>query len=338
MAYDDLRDLFLSFRGRLPEGRAVVLADGDVDGLGAACVVWDALGEHPKNFLTPSKGRNAFGDETAALVAAEKPTSLFVLDLGISPREIAPGIPTLLLDHHHPRGNAEGSIVLSGYGLEPVPTSSMLAWHVAGTPENAWKAAIGNAGDMGPPDDILDHARAGGTKRAFDMAKSLLNSAKRSSDPSHAVPAAFRVFQTANSPKEVLEATGPDAEILVHFQNEVKRELSEARKAAPKFSKTEPIALIRFSSPARVHPLIAQQWRGRLPKYAVIAANDGYDPGRTAFSLRTNSGLDLLEILARHGKALGINEPEYGHGHHAATGGSLPTETFERLLESMGFA
>ena len=337
VAYDDLRHLFQAFQQNLPEGKAVILADGDVDGLGAACVVWDALGDHPKSFLTPAKGRNAFGDETAALVAAENPTSLFVLDLGISPRIIAPGVPTLLLDHHHPRGAPEGATVLSGYGLDPVPTSSLLAWRVAGTAENDWKAAIGNAGDMGPPDEILDHARAGGTKRAFDMAKSLLNSAKRSSDPARAVPAAFRVFQTANSPKEVLEATGGDAETLVHVQNEVKRELSEARKAAPKFSKTEPLALIRFSSPARVHPLIAQQWRGRLPKYAVIAANDGYDKGRTAFSLRTNSGLDLLEILARHGQALGINEPEYGHGHHAATGGSLPTETFERLLGSMGF-
>lgn len=337
MTYDDLRERFQRFLQDLPDGKVVVLADGDVDGLGAACVVWDALGDRPKSLLTPAKGRNAFGDETAALVAAEKPASLFVLDLGISPRVIVPDVPTLLLDHHHPRGEPAGATILSGYELDPLPTSSLLAWHVAGTPENAWKAAIGNAGDMGPSDEVLDHARAEGTKRAFDMAKSLLNSAKRSSDPATAVPAAFRVFSTANSPKEVLEATGADAETLVRFQNEVRRELSEARKAAPKFSKTEPIALIRFSSPARVHPLIAQQWRGRLPKYAVIAANDGYDVGRTAFSLRTNAGLDLLEILQRHGDALGINEPEYGHGHHAATGGSLPTETFERLLGSMGF-
>ena len=95
--------------------------------------------------------------------------------------------------------------------------------------------------------------------------------------------------------------------------------------------------MVRFSSPARVHPLIAQSWRGRLPKFAIMAANDGYVPGRTNFSMRGNAGIDLLALLARYGERLGIDEPEYGHGHHAATGGSLPTETFERLIEAMGF-
>ena len=337
MAYDDLRNRFQTFLEALPKGKAVVLSDGDVDGLGAACVVCDALGEREKTFLTPPKGRNSFGDEAAAMVAKEEPKSLFVLDLGVSSRVIAPGVPTLLLDHHHPRGKPKGAVVLSGYGMEPVPTSSLLAWKVAGTAENAWKANVGNQGDMGPSDPELDDERANGTKKAFDAAKSLLNSAKRSSDPDRAVPAAFRVLQAAKSPKEVVEATGPDAEILKGFADEVKRELNEAKKNGPKFSKTEPLALIRFTSPARVHPLIAQSWRGRLPKFAIIAANDGYVPGRTNFSMRANGGIDLLEILARYGKALGIDEPEYGNGHHAATGGSLPTETFERLVEAMGF-
>lgn len=315
----------------------MILADGDVDGLGAACVAWDALVDREKVFLTPPKGRNAFGDETAALVAAGRPASLFVLDLGVSVRVIAPGVPTLLLDHHHPRGEPEGAAVISGYGLDPVPTSSLLAWRMAGTEANAWKANVGNQGDMGPSAPEIDDARAGGTKRAFDLAKSLLNSAKRSSDPDVAVPAAFRVLSAASSPKEVVEAVGPDAEILHHFADEVKRELNEAKKNGPKFSKTEPLALVRFSSPARVHPLIAQSWRGRLPKFAILAANDGYVPGRTNFSIRASGGIDLLELLARYGKALGIDEPEYGHGHHAATGGSLPTETFERLIAAMGF-
>ena len=336
MTYDDLRVRFRAFLQTLPDGRATVLADGDVDGLGAACVMWDALGDRPKAFLTPPKGRNAYGDETAVLVAAENPASLFVLDLGVSPRRISDA-PTLILDHHHPRGEPQGATVLSGYGMEPVPTSSLLAWRVAGTPENAWKANVGNQGDMGPSDPDLDDERAGGTKRAFDGAKSLLNSAKRSSDPDAAVPAAFRVLSAATSPKEVVEASGPDADTLRHFADEVKRELAEAKKNGPKFSKAEPLAMIRFSSPARVHPLVAQSWRGRLPKYAIMAANDGYVPGRTNFSMRGNKGIDLLALLAKYGEMLGIDEPEYGNGHHAATGGSLPTATFERLVEAMGF-
>ena len=337
MAYDDLRSRFQDFLKALPEGKAVVLADGDVDGLGAACVVWDALGKRGKAFLTPPKGRNAFGDEAAAMVQKEEPVGLFVLDLGIKDRVIAPGVPTLLLDHHHPRGEPEDATVLSGYGMEPVPTSSLLAWKVAGGAANAWKANVGNQGDMGPSDPELDDERAGGTKRAFDMAKSLLNSAKRSSDPDAAVPAAFRVLSAAASPKEVVEATGTDADTLRHFADEVKRELAEAKRFGPKFSKTEPLAMIRFSSPARVHPLVAQSWRGRLPKFAIMAVNDGYLPGRTQFSMRGNAGIDLLALLARYGELLGIDEPEYGHGHHAATGGSLRTETFERLIEAIGF-
>ena len=336
MPYPELRDRFQNFLQSLPDGKAVVLADGDVDGLGAACVVWDALGDRPKTFLTPPKGRNAYGDETAALVAAEAPTNLFVLDLGLSPRPIAPGVPTLILDHHHPRGEPEGATVLTGYGMDPVPTSSLLAWKVAGTAENAWKANVGNQGDLGPSDPELDDERAKGTKRAFDAAKSLLNSAKRSSDPDVAVPAAFRVLSQAASPKEAVEATGPDADTLRHFADEVKRELAEAKKNGPKFSKGEPLAMIRFSSPARVHPLIAQSWRGRLPKYAIMAANDGYVPGRTNFSMRGNKGIDLLALLAKYGEMLGIDEPEYGNGHHAATGGSLPTPVFERLIAAMG--
>lgn len=333
-----MRERFDRFLQALPEGRVVVLADGDVDGLGAACVVWDALGVREKLFLTPPKGRNAFGDETAALVAAAEPRSLFVLDLGVSPRAIAPGVPTLILDHHHPRGEPEGATVLSGFDLDPVPTSSLLAWRVAGTAGNAWKAAIGNAGDLGPADAELDAAGRGGTKKAFDGAKSLLNAAKRSSDPDRAVPAAFRLFQTANSPQEVLDAAGEDASLLRQFASEVKEELALAKRVGPKFSKREPVALVRFSSPARVHPLIAQQWRSRLPKYAVIAANDGYVPGRTNFSLRTSGDIDGLALLKRHGDALGIDEPEFGHGHHAATGGSLPTPVFGRLISAMGFS
>lgn len=342
MLYDDLRARFAAFSESLPEGRAVVLADGDVDGLGVACVVWDALEGGERVFLTPPKGRNAFGDETAALVAGADPTALFVLDLGISPRVIVPGVPTLLLDHHRPTGDPEGATVLTGYGLDPVPTSSLLAWRVAGSPANAWKANVGNRGDMGPEAPDIDDERAApglkSTKKAFDAAKSLLNAAKRSSDPDRAVPAAFRLLRAASSPKEVLEATGSDAGILAQAQAEVKRELGEAKRVGPRFSKTEPLALVRFSSPARVHPLIAQQWRSRLPKFAVIAANEGYLPGRVNFSMRANAGIDLLAILARHGEALGIDEPEYGHGHHAATGGSLEVETFERLVAAMGFA
>jgi single-stranded-DNA-specific exonuclease len=91
------------------------------------------------------------------------------------------------------------------------------------------------------------------------------------------------------------------------------------------------------ASPCQVHPLIAQQWRGRLPEYAVIGANTAYRPGLVAFSTRTaRRDLKLPELY----QAIDLG-PEhadsFGHGHDQASGGHLPPEAFNRLLDALGF-
>ncbi|RYG43575.1 hypothetical protein EON79_16715 [bacterium] len=116
----------------------------------------------------------------------------------------------------------------------------------------------------------------------------------------------------------------------------MKRELSESRKVAPVFATKEPIAMLRFDSPCRVHPLLAQSWKGRLPKYVVMAANGGFRPGYISFSMRTDSAANILDLLARHKPSLGVDTPEYGLGHDQASGGSLPPEAFERFCASVG--
>lgn len=95
------------------------------------------------------------------------------------------------------------------------------------------------------------------------------------------------------------------------------------------------VALVRINSACQIHPLIAQSWRSRLPKYIVIAANEGYIPGRVNFSVRTNSGVNVLDFL--RGVDLSEGEGNYGHGHDSASGGSLPMERWNELLIKLGF-
>jgi single-stranded-DNA-specific exonuclease len=63
----------------------------------------------------------------------------------------------------------------------------------------------------------------------------------------------------------------------------------------------------------------------------VIAANDGYLPGRVNFSVRGGTG-DLRAALRR---ALPDAAGEFAHGHPRATGGSLAPAAFERLLRAL---
>ncbi len=66
----------------------------------------------------------------------------------------------------------------------------------------------------------------------------------------------------------------------------------------------------------------------------MLAANDGYLPGRVSFSIRGGEG-DLRALLHA---ALPDATGEYAHGHARATGGSLAPEGFERLLAALGLA
>jgi single-stranded-DNA-specific exonuclease len=91
-------------------------------------------------------------------------------------------------------------------------------------------------------------------------------------------------------------------------------------------------ALIRFSSPYQLHPLVAAQWARRLAPRVVIAANDDYLPGRVNFAVRGGTG-DLRALLRG---ALPDATGEFAHGHDRATGGSLTPDEFGRLLAALG--
>lgn len=338
---------FRSYLEGLPSsGSVAILCDGDVDGLGAGVVLAHCLertGVEPSRIvnLHVPKGGNAYTLDVKAKVDDIEPATLCILDLGVRDFDIAPGVPKLLIDHHRPKGSPPDSTVICGYDWEPAPTTSLLAFllcsEVVNLQDVGWKAAMGNAGDLGPDYPPFNVFAKAGTKKAFDEAKSLINSAKRSSDPDAAIPIAFKLLHGAKTAKGLLSDDSEDAKKLRAWQAEVKEEFAKARRLAPQFSKTEPIAMFRFSSPARVHPLLAQSWRLRLPKFVVMAVNDGFVEGRVNFSMRTATDINILDMLERYGQELGIDEPEYGLGHNQASGGSLKGEMFDKLLGKMGF-
>jgi hypothetical protein len=76
----------------------------------------------------------------------------------------------------------------------------------------------------------------------------------------------------------------------------VKAELDVAKRVGPKVR--DEVALIRFHSPCQIHPLVAQQWRGRLKDKIVLAANTGYRPGWVHFAARTGTDRNLIDFLA----------------------------------------
>ena len=159
----------------------------------------------------------------------------------------------------------------------------------------------------------------------------MVNAARRAS--SYDPEAAAQALLTHSSPRDLVRSGSADVEKLRLAREEVKAELALAKKASPKFAGN--VALVRVRSKCQVHPVIAQIWRTRRPKYVVIVANEGYLPGRVNFSTRTASGLNLIDFL--RAIDLGEGEGEYARGHDQATGGRLPIARWNLLLKKLGF-
>lgn len=230
-------------------------------------------------------------------------------------------------------------MVISGYRWEPIPASAWLAFELmaplADIEDLGWIAAVGIMSDLGDgaPWPKLPEVKKRYTAKWLKEAVALVNAARRSSAFDIGTP--LDLLMRVDNPKELAtDARGADK--LRAYRAEVKTALAEARKAAPVFAQGQPFALLKLDSPVQLHPLIAQQWCGRLPEYAVIAANRRYLPGVVAFSVRTRrSDLNLPALL--QAVDLGATYDSFGHGHDQASGGHLPVEAFNRLLTALGF-
>lgn len=316
----------------------LVLCHNDADGLSAGALFARAFGAVGWQVRTRVVGRfeGAWTAEMRAELAGTPVGGVVITDLGIQPDLPMPGVPTVIVDHHIPGALPAGATVITGYGTDPIPTSSLLAYWCTGAVADAsawlWIAAVGLIGDMaedaGFPE--MTEARRYGITALRDAA-SLVNAPRRTAAGD--ASAALALLMQADGPRDITKGASPEAAALRAAKAEVKTELDAARRAAPKLRGE--VALIRFSSPAQVHPLIAQQWRGRLKDSIVLAANTGYRPGWVHFAVRGGRDRDLVAFLADH-RPPGA-DGAYGNGHRQASGGALRPADWNWFIRGLGF-
>ncbi len=316
----------------------LVLSHNDADGLSAAALFARAFAADgwPVRTRVVGRGESPWSDEMRAELADVPAGGVVVTDLGVRPGLPKPGVPTVVVDHHVPGAPPPGAVVITGYGMDPIPTSSLLAYWCAGALTDPadwlWLAAVGLIGDMaedaGFP-EMADARRYGIT--ALRDAASLVNAPRRTA--SGDASAALALLTTADGPREITKGDRPEAAALRAAKAEVKAELDAARRIGPKVRGG--VALIRFSSPTQIHPLVAQQWRGRLKGEIVLAANAGYRPGWVHFAVRSARDRDLVAFLADH-RPPGADEA-YGSGHRQATGGALRPGDWNTFIRGLGF-
>ena len=136
----------------------------------------------------------------------------------------------------------------------------------------------------------------------------------------------------AHGPKEITKGQDVDAVALQAAKAEVRAAMDEAKRVAPLV--VGDVALIELNSACQIHPLIAQQWRGRLRDKIVIAANRGYRPGWVHFAARSATGRNLIAFLAEHRPANA--DGRYGNGHTQATGGALRAADWNGFVNGLG--
>jgi single-stranded-DNA-specific exonuclease len=313
-----------------------VVPHSDADGLAAGAIALRARGEGAADAILLGRGQTPF--------AADAPLPegpLAILDWGVrsaarpvalvdhhAPSGVRSAVrPDVLVDHHAPSGEpADGTLVVSSYDETPeVPTAPLMRRLFAEAP--AWLAAVGGVGDLGDAAFALPECAGAPPKTAIRKLVSLVNAPRRL--PDGPVRTALALLVEHDDPREALR--DPRVAELEDAKRAWRAEFDRVVRTAPRMV-GDRVALLRFSSPAQVHPLVATTWSRRLAPRVVLAANDGYlGPGVVNFALRGGEG-DLRAFLRA---ALPDATGEFAHGHDRATGGSLPSEAFERLLRAL---
>ena len=271
-------------------GAPLILTHNDADGLSSGALLARALtraGRTPEVRVL-GRGETPWSDAMAAELAERAPAGLIVADLGLRPGAIRPGTPTVVIDHHVPTGDAGDATVITGFGMDPVPTTSLLAWWCAAglgpADDLLWLAAIGLIGDLGDkaPFPALAEARKRYGATALREAVSLLNAPRRAGHRRRRAPR-IALLMKADSPKDVISGAASRRPPLLHRGTGRGEGWRWRRRAGSHPGCSKPVALIRLHSPCQIHPLVAQSWKTRLKDSIVMAANTGYRPGLGAF-------------------------------------------------------
>ena len=343
------RRKFAVFRRRGAGGpvaaKTLVLCHSDADGITTGAILTVALRRAglAVEVVATGKGGSAWSDETLALLEERRPVALIVGDLGVRAEPVSPaGVPTFFIDHHRPSGlppDAEERVV-TGYGLEPTPTSGLIAFACVGGLEGVnvddldWIAAISVLGDIGDkaPFAVLPPAKKRYGAGVLRDATTLLNAPRRTATGD--ASGALALLMSVAHPREIVSGDRPEAAALRRDKEEVNAAYAEAKKAGPKFA--GPAAAIRIHTLCQVHPLVAQIWRTRLPKLIVMGVNTGYRPGWVHFSARCGRETNLLDFFRAH-RPEGADSRSYGQGHDQAGGGALPTAVWNAFARELGF-
>ena len=302
------------FRAALLSAEHVV-PHTDADGLAAGALALRARGEAAADAVLLRRGETPFGDEPPL-----PPGVVALLDWGVRPL----ARPGLLVDHHAPEADdVGGALVLSGHGETPDTTTAALVRRLV--PEQpAWLAALGAYGDLGDAAFALPECE-GVPKTAVRRLAPLVNAPRRL--PDGPVRTGLALLVEHDDARAAL--ADPRAAELAAARDEWRGAYRGALREPPRVGRN--VAVVRLSTPYQVHPLVAAAWRRRLAPRPVLVANDAYLPGRVNFAVR-GGDCDLRAWL----RAALPDEPgEFAHGHPRATGGSLPPERFELLLQRL---
>ena len=315
----------------------MVASHNDVDGLSAAVIMMRALAAAGAavQVLPGRRGEHVHQDAMRHRIRAYQPDSLVVVDMGTRSGAIIPGLPTLVVDHHSASGGGpDGVLLVNGHDREPVAPSSVLAYVICrdlpGNENSAWLAALGAISDVGTaaPFASLIGVHARGT--AWPKAISLLNAARRA--PEDDAETALRVLQRAADVRNIVDGRDPDVARLEAYRRAVQAEVNRVTRVPPRIYGDA--AVLRFASAAQVHPIIATRWSRRLAPAVVVAANEGFLPGRVNFAIRSHAAVDLLQWLRGLPFAPSPGA-EYANGHPRATGGSLSRDDFARFMDAL---
>ncbi|KAJ8488928.1 hypothetical protein ONZ51_g3267 [Trametes cubensis] len=377
--------------------RTLLLPDKDADGLCSGLVVYHTLlhlglDSTLVSVHFPAKGSNIHAQAERDAIARYGAAFIIVTDQGsrggppIVDSSDANPVKTLILDHHWSTAFPEGALVCTAAHCPPIATSATLAYEVClplakehaqkhGPKPSALRekleylCAMGTMGDLGtsfkwePPFPDMRDCLKKWTKKVLGEAIGLLNAPRRSAE--YDVETAWRALLNVSSPRDLLDpSSNQDIRRLYAARAGVKAEVDRCARRPPTFSGDGRIALIRISSPAQIHPLIATRWSSSLKGArleVVMCSNDGYTPGMTNFACRiarAGGGVaragtkrkadggqegdhetNIIAILKEYaGRVPGLRESmgdDFARGHKQASGGIVRTEDFERLWEAM---
>ncbi|WVF66062.1 hypothetical protein IAT40_000800 [Kwoniella sp. CBS 6097] len=332
--------------------------------------------DHPPSLISVhhiTKGNNVHSDYERETMHASGAEKIVVLDQGSRPgRSLAPpfddkksqGRRVLIVDHHMSDEWPEGSQVLTACQTPPIATAALLTYmflrdlHPKVYEEEAWRAVVGVIGDLGTsvpkwgtapwPSELGGVFRKLGSK-SFSEAVSGINAPRRTAE--YNVPKAWDIMLAARTPADMANNA-----FLKLCRLDVGDETAKWARTPPKFSPDGKVAVVTVHTGFQVHPVIATRWAGTLgrksPKLLmVMCANTGFnpDPNKVSFSCRIAASLrnqpedqqpNLIALLNEYGDRIpGFRERvggDYARGHKEATGGIIPKDEFNLLLQTMG--